>query len=66
MSELWKIFNKSSYQNENSKLRCDFQKLFEEEIGKKFDMNKKRYGSKQIYSHMSGYKLKILWTNIQW
>ena len=58
MIELWKIFNKSSYQNESSKLRGDFQKLFEEEIGKKFDPNKKRYGSKQITSHISSYKLK--------
>ena len=58
MSELWKIFNKSSYQNNNSKFRSDSQTLFEDEIGKKFDLNKKRHGSKQIRLHMSGYKLK--------
>ena len=58
MSELWKISNKSSYQNNNSKLRSDFQTLFEDEIGKKFDLNKKRYGSLQIRLHISCYKLK--------
>jgi len=31
---------------------------FEEELGKKFDPNKKRYGSKQVTSHIHGYKLK--------
>jgi Megaviricetes DNA primase len=58
MSDLWKTFNKSPYQNKNSKLRGDFQMLFEEELGKKFDPNKKRYGSKQVTSHIHGYKLK--------